>query len=145
MTNVADKKAELLKQLQEKEAELAKDQKMMKVLNLEKKLAEKKLALQKLIDAKHAKDAAAAQQEDAKELAKHEEMVASLVKMAKELQSSKGANASMTHAVKKVADGKPKLLESVNAYLQGRMKTLSTNMADLDGKEKQREAMIKST
>jgi hypothetical protein len=143
--NVEDKKAELLKQLKEKEAELAKDQKMMKVLNLEKKLAEKKLALQNLIDAKHAKEAAASQQEQAKELAEHEQMIASVLAMAKEVQSSKGADASMAHAVKNVTDGKPKLLASVNSYLQGRMKTLSGNMADLDAAQNNREAMIKTT
>lgn len=142
MVNVADRKAQLLKQLQEKEAELAKDKKMMKVLNLEKALAEKKLALQKLIDMKHAKEA---KQEDDKEIAAREEMIAKVLKMAKDVQSSKGANASMTHAVKNVTEGNPKLLSTVSAYLDGRMKTLSGNMAQLDAAEKKREEEIKAT
>jgi len=141
MHMVADKKTELMKQLKAKEAEMAKDMKMMKVLNLEKALAEKKLALQKLIDMKNAK---AVKQEDAKEIAAREEMVANVLKMAKDLQSSKGANSSMTHAVKNVADGKPKLLATVNTYLQGRMATLTANMAKLDAAQKKNEDMIRA-
>merc|ERR1712046_132910 len=62
-----------------------------------------------------------------------------------DLQSSKGAKASMTHAVKNVAETNPKLLAQVTTYLQGRMKTLSGNMADIDASMKKREDEIKST
>jgi len=141
-TKVADRKAELMKQLKEKEAELEKDKKMMKVLNLEKALAEKKLALQTLIEQKQKK---AKDEEDAKEVAKREEMIASVLKMAKEVQSSKVGSASMTHAVKNVAGDNTKLLANVQSYLEGRMKTLSGTMADLDAAQKKREDMIKVT
>merc|ERR1719181_2006675 len=109
---------------------------MMKVLNLEKALAEKKLALENLIEAKQAKDA---HQEDAKAIAAKEEMIANVLKMAKDMQYSKNANASMTHAVKNVAEGKPKLLATVTSYLDGRMKTLSGNMAEIDAAQKKRQ------
>jgi hypothetical protein len=95
---VASRKADLMKQLQEKEAELTKDKKMMKVLNLEKALAEKKLALQKLIDLKNEKATGASQQEAAAQ----QEMVA----VAKVLNT--------------VADGKPKMLKTVLTYLESR-------------------------
>jgi len=145
MTKVADHKADLMKQLQAKQAALTKEMKEMKVLNLEMALAKKKLALQKLIDMKHAKDMAASQQESAKDIAAKEEMIANVLKMAKEVQASKVTNASMTHAVKNVAESNPKLLATVNAYLEGRMKTLSANMATLDAAEKKRGAEIKAT
>jgi len=143
-SSATDKRAELMKQLQAKEAELAKDKKMMKVLNLEKALAEKKLALQKLIDMKNEKATAASKAQDAKELAAREEMVANVLKMAKDLQSSKGSNASMTHAVAHVADN-TKLLATVSTYLDGRMKTLSENLAKVDAAQKQQEDTIKTT
>merc|ERR1719443_2351202 len=69
---VTQKKAELMKQLHDKEAELAKEQKMLKVINLEKKLAEKKLALEKLVEMKQAQGA---KQEAEKEIAARQEMV----------------------------------------------------------------------
>merc|ERR1719454_2702257 len=131
-----------MKQLKEKEAELEKDKKMMKVLNLEKALAEKKLALDNLVEQKQKK---AKEEEDAKEVAKREEMIASVLKMAKDVQSSKAGKASMTHAVKKVAGGNAKGLANVQSYLEGRMKTLSGNMKDLDAAQKKREDMIKAT
>jgi hypothetical protein len=139
---VTDRRAKLEKKLQEKQAELAKDMKMMKVLNLEKALAEKKLKLQTLIDSKREGDA---KKEDAKEIAAREEMIANVLKMAKEVQSSHGTNATMTHAVKTVAEGKPKLLATVNSYLEGRMKTISASMATIDAAEKKREGEIKAT
>merc|ERR1719329_106913 len=50
--SVWDHKAALMKQLKDKHAALVKDKKMMKVLKLGKALAEKKLAVQKLIEQK---------------------------------------------------------------------------------------------
>jgi len=141
-STVADRKAALMKQLAEKEAELVKDKKMMKVLNLEKALAEKKLALQKLIEQKQN---AAASKEDEKATKAREEMVANVLKMAKDVQSSKGASAKMTDAVKKATEDKPKLLATVNTYLEGRMKILTVNMAQIDDAQKKREAEIKAT
>jgi len=139
---VADKKAEMMKELEAKKAELAKDMKMMKVLTLEKALAEKKLKLQNLIEAKQAEQA---HKEDAKTIADREEMIANVLKLAKDVQSSKGAKASMTHAVKNVAETNPKLMAQVSTYLQGRMKTLSGNMAAVDASMKKREDEIKAT
>jgi len=139
---VADRKAALTKQLKEKEAELKKDMKMMKVLTLEKALAEKKLTLQKLIEAKQAKDA---HEDDAKAVAAREDMIAKVLKMAKDVQDSKGAKSTMTHAVKSVAGGNAKLLVEVNSYLEGRMKTLSANLKQIDDAQKKREDEIKAT
>jgi len=139
---VEDKQAELMKELEQKKAELAKEMKMMKVLNLEKSLAEKKLKLENLIEAKQAEQA---HKEDAKTIADREEMIANVLKLAKDVQSSKGANSSMTHAVKNVAETNPKLLAQVSTYLQGRMKTLSGNMVDVDASMKKREDEINAT
>merc|ERR1719487_319831 len=72
-------------------------------------------------------------------------MIASVLKMAKDVQSSKAGKASMTHAVKHVAGGNAKVLANVQSYLEGRMKTLSGNMKDLETAEKKREDMIKAT
>lgn len=141
-SQVADKRADLEKQLKEKQAALAKDMKMMKVLNLEKALAEKKLALQNLIE-KKANDAKG--KEDAKAIAAREEMISNVLKMAKDIQSSKTKDATMTHAVKDVAKTNPKLLATVNTYLEGRMKTLSESMATIDASQKKREAEITAT
>merc|ERR1740138_82053 len=103
----AGKMAELKKELEEKQAVLAKDMKMMKVLNLQKALAEKKLKLQKLIEAKQEQQA---HKEDAKAVAAREEMIANVLKLAKSVQSSKGEKAIKTHAVENVAETKPQLL-----------------------------------
>merc|ERR1719162_2113701 len=141
-SQVADKRAGLEKQLKEKQAALAKDMKMMKVLNLEKALAEKKLALQTLIEKKANQ---AKTKEDEKANAAKEEMISNVLKMAKDIQSSKTKDATMTHAVKDVAKTNPKLLATVNTYLEGRMKTLSSSMAEIDTAEKKREDEIKAT
>lgn len=141
-SKVADKRADLEKQLKEKQAALAKDMKMMKVLNLEKALAEKKLALQKLIESKQQQ---AKSKEDEKAIAAREEMISNVLKMAKEVSSKTTKDATMTHAVKNVAQSNPKLLATVNTYLEGRMKTLSGSMAEIDSAEKKREDEIKAT
>merc|ERR1719491_151057 len=138
----ADKMAELKKELEEKQAMLAKDMKMMKVLNLQKALAEKKLKLQKLIEAKQEQQA---HKDDAKAVAACEEMIANVLKLAKEAQSTKGTKASKAHAVMGVAETNPKLLGQVSSYLEGRMKTLSGSMADIDASLKKREDEIKAT
>jgi hypothetical protein len=136
MTKVADKKANLLKKLKEKEAEMEKDKKMMKVLNLEKALAEKKLALENLVEQKQKKAKEEQEKEDTKELAKREEMISSVLKMAKDAQSSKAKSVSAADVAK---------LANVQSYLNGQMKTLSGKMKDLDEAEKKRTDMIKAT
>merc|ERR1711924_75093 len=83
--------------------------------------------------------------EDAKTVADREEMIANVLKLAKDVQSSKGAKATMTHAVKSVGETNPKLLAQVSNYLQSRMKTLSGNMADIDSSMKKREEEINTT
>jgi len=133
---VSQKKANLMKQLHDKEAQLAKEEKMLKVINLEKKLAEKKLALEKLVDMKNAQQQAAAQQESQKELAAREEMVANVLNMAKDLQAAQGKNASMVHAAAKVVDGKAAMTKTVLAYLDGRTENLTASLAKIDAAEK---------
>lgn len=137
---VASHKADLMKQLQEKETELNKDKNMLKVLNLEKQLAEKKLALQKLIDIKQEKDMGASQQEAAAQ----QEMVANVLNMAKALQTSKSANSSMTNAAHHVADGKPNMLKTVLTYLESRERNVTDSIARLDAVEIQREEKLKN-
>merc|ERR1740130_1109826 len=141
-STVADRKAALMKQLAEKEAELVKDKKMMKVLNLEKALAEKKLALQKLIEQKQN---AAASKESEKATKEQDDMVANVLEMEKTLATTKGASAKMSDAVKKATENKPKLLATVSAYINGRMAILSANMKQIDDSQKKREAEIKAT
>lgn len=119
---IDSKKADLEKQLKDKEAELAKDQKMLKVINLEKKLAEKKLALQKLIDMKNAKQSAAAAE---KEAAAKQAEVEKVVNAAKSLKDAKS-------------------LKTVTSYLDGRVKDLTATLAKLDASEKKREGEIKA-
>jgi len=127
---IASRKEELMKKLKEKEAELAKDNKMLKVIKLEKQLAEKKLALEKLVEMKNEK---AASQEEQKKQAAQQEMVSNLLKAAKSLQASKGAPAK---------DGKA--LTGVQTFLEGRMKEVSSSISKLDAAEKKREAEIEA-
>jgi len=141
-STVADRKAALMKQLAEKEAELVKDKKMMKVLNLEKALAEKKLALQKLIEQKQN---AAASKESEKATKEQDDMVAKVLEMEKTLATTKGVSAKMSDAVKKATENKPKLLATVSTYINGRMAILSANMKQIDDAQTKREAEIKAT
>jgi len=134
--NVAKRKEELMKQLKEKEAELAKDNKMLKVIKLEKQLAEKKLALQKLVEMKNEKAAA---QDMQKKQAAQQEMVANLLKAAKSLQASKGAPAKDSKK-----DSKAATLKGVQTFLEGRIKEVSGSISKLDAAEKKREAEIKA-
>merc|ERR1719491_1174159 len=138
----ADKMAELKKELEEKQAMLAKDMKMMKVLNLQKSLAEKKLKLQKLIEAKQEQQS---HKDDAKAVAAREEMIANVLKLAKDVKSTKGTKTSRAQAAMNTAEKNPKLLGQVSTYLDGRMKTLSGSMADIDTSMKKREDEIKAT
>jgi hypothetical protein len=131
---VSDRKAELMKELQAKEAELAKDKKMLKVINLEKQLAEKKLALQKLVDMKNEQAAAQATE---KQEAAQQEMVANLLKAAQSLQAPKGA-------AKQATDNKATKLRGVQTYLEGRMHNVTDSIAKLDANEKKKEAELKS-
>jgi len=128
---VATQKLELEKQMKAKQAELAKDMKMLKVLNLEKALAEKKLTLQKLIDSKNKEGAAKAQKEAEKEAAAQAEEVANVLKVAKTLK----------------ADAKPAdadKLKGALKFLEGRVKTVSDKLAVADAEEKKREDQVKA-
>merc|ERR1740117_1973718 len=140
--SIADRKASLMKQLKDKEAELVKDKKMMKVQNLEKALAEKKLALQKLIEQKQN---AAASKESEKATKEQDDMVANVLEMEKTLATTKGVSSKMSDAVKKATENKPKLLATVSTYINGRMAILSANMKQIDDAQKKREAEIKAT
>jgi hypothetical protein len=142
---IANKKADLMKQLQENQAKLEKEQKMLKVLNLEKQLAEKKLALEKLVAMKNAQEQAGAQEEAQKQAAAQQEMVASVLNMAKSLQAANGHNTSIPHAVKKAVDGKPAVLKTVLVYLEGRMHNITSTMEKLESAEKKREAELSNS
>jgi len=130
--NVAKRKEELMKQLKEKEAELAKDNKMLKVIKLEKQLAEKKLALEKLVEMKNEKAAA---QDMQKKQAAQQEMVANLLKAVGSLKASKSAPAK---------DSKAATLKGVQTFLEGRIKDVSGSISKLDAAEKKREEEIKA-
>lgn len=142
MQKVSDKKAGLMKQLHDKEAQLSQDQKMLKVMTLEKKLAEKKLALEKLVEMKNAQEQAGAQQEAEKDIAARQEMVANVLSMAKSLQATQGKNSSMTHVAAKVTDGKAAMLKTVLTYLEGRMQNITASLAKIDDAEKKGEAKL---
>jgi len=124
-------KSDLMKQLMDKKAELAKDQKMLKVINLEKALAEKKLALQKLIDMKQGEKSKKEQQDAAKEAEAQQEMVANVLKVAKTLKGAKPAESDQ--------------LKSALTYLDGRIKTVKDSIAKLDAEDKKHEDELKET
>jgi chromosome segregation ATPase len=128
-TAVADRKAALEKELKDKEEELEKDKKMMKVLTLEKKLAEKKLKLQDMIDAKNAEQA---KRQAAKEAAEQQAMVNTVLAVAQGLKGAKD-KAAMTDKLKPVM-----------SYLEKRKKTISDSLAKLDAEEEKREGEIKA-
>jgi hypothetical protein len=140
---VSQKKADLMKQLASKEAELAKEQKMLKVINLEKALAEKKLALEKLVEMKNARERDGAQKEAQKEAIEQQEMVANVLNMAKSLQGGQGANTSTSHTAAKAVDAKPALLKIVLAHLEGRMQNVTASIQKIDAAEKKHEAELK--
>jgi len=140
---VSQKKADLMKQLASKEAELAKEQKMLKVINLEKALAEKKLALEKLVEMKNARERDGAQKEAQKEAIEQQEMVANVLNMAKSLQGGQGTNTSTSHTAAKAADAKPALLKTVLAHLEGRMKNVTASIQKIDAAEEKHEAELK--
>jgi len=139
---VSQKKADLMKQLQDKQAMLAKEEKMLKVINLEKKLAEKKLALEKLVELKQGQAQAGAKQEAQKEVAAREEMVANVLIVAKNLQATQGKNTSLAHAAAKVVDGKAAMLKTVLAHLEGRMTNVTATLAKIDATEKKRQVEV---
>jgi len=122
---VATQKAKLLGELKAKEAELAKDTKMLKVITLEKALAEKKLSLQKLIEQKREQGA---QKEAQKEAAVRQDMVAKALDVAKAMQTQK-----------KPADDK---LKPVMTYLKDRMQKVSADLAKMDAANKKEEAEL---
>jgi len=132
----ASRKTDLLKKLKDKQAELAKDKKMLKVINLEKALAEKKLALQKLIDMKQNEKSQKQQKEAAKEAEAQQEMVANVLKVAKTLKDAKPSAAKPVDAEK---------LKSALNYLEGRIKTVGDSIAKLDAADKKHEDELKIT
>lgn len=129
---IADRKADLMKKLKEKQAELIKDQKMLKVINLEKALAEKKLALQKLIEQKQNKANDKARQEAEKEAAAQLEQVSNILKIAKDMK----AKPAKAEDAKKVKDAA--------TYLETRAHAVSDSLAKMDAEEKKREDEVKS-
>jgi chromosome segregation ATPase len=122
-STIADRKAALEKELKEKEGELEKDQKMMKVLSLEKKLAEKKLKLQNMIDEKNAQQA---KRQAEKEAAEQQAMVSTVMDLAKNMKAGKDKSA--------VADK----LKPVMSYLESRKKAVSDSLAKIDAEESKR-------
>jgi len=126
---IVDRKAALEKELQEKEEELEKDTKMMKVLTLEKKLAEKKLKLQNMIDSKNAEQA---KRQAAKEAAEQQAMISTVMDLAKNMKTATGKGKTA------VADK----LKPVMSYLENRKKSVSDSLAKIDAEEKNREGEI---
>jgi len=129
-------KEELLKKLKAKQEELVKDQKMLKVITLEKALAEKKLSLQKLIDMKNNEKNAKAQKEAEKEAAAQQEMVANVLNVAKTLKDVKPANQKPADAEK---------LKSAQKFLEGRIHTVSDSIAKLDAEDKKHQDELNAT
>jgi len=135
-TAAVSSRSDLLKKLKAKQEELVKDQKMLKVINLEKALAEKKLALQKLIDMKQNEKSARAQKEAEEEAAAQQEEVANVLNVAKTLKDVKPSAAKPADAEK---------LKSALKFLDGRIHTVSDSVAKLDAEDKKHEDDLRST
>jgi len=120
---VATQKAKLMDEMKKKEEELVKDKKLLKVLNLQKALAEKKLALQKLIEKK--KDEATTKEAE-KQAAQQKEIIGDMEALVKSME-----------AKKKLDDDKVK---PVMAYLEERMHKTTATLADMDAANKKQEA-----
>jgi len=135
-TSAVSSRSDLMKKLKAKQEELVKDQKMLKVINLEKALAEKKLALQKLIDMKQNEKSAKAQKEAEKEAAAQQEMVANVLNVAKTLKDVKPS-------AEKPADAEK--LKSALKFLEGRTQTVSDSIAKLDAEDKKHQDDLKAT
>merc|ERR550514_548913 len=91
-----DKLAKMEKELAAKKALLAKDQDEIKVLSLEKELAEKRIQLEGL---EEAKDKAAKEKATQDEEVRQRDMVAKLVNMAKGLASVSKTHAPVKHVL----------------------------------------------
>merc|ERR1719272_1222129 len=111
----------MMKELTAKKAELAKDEDQMKLLTLEKELAEKRMQLEGLEEAKRKQDAGKAGEEAA---AKQREMVAKLVAMAKGMKAAKaGAKAAPQPAGK---------LTGILSELEAHAKSLTADISKMD-------------
>lgn len=120
--------AEMEKQLSQKKAELAKDMDQMKVLALEKELAEKRMQLESLEAAKAKADGS---KSAAAEEASKQDMVAKLVAMAKGLK----AKNSPAKATKATPPEMP-VMKGIIAELEQHAKAVKEEIAHMDAADK---------
>jgi hypothetical protein len=123
----AQKLAELEKKLAEKKAELAKDENMIKLFKLKKELAEKRLRLQGLLDSKKNQEKNA--KADQAEAAKTNDMVKSLVSMAK--------NSGL-----KAKEEMPAPMKAILASVESQRVSVADDLKKMEAEEKAGEAKI---
>lgn len=124
---IADHKAKMTSELAAKQAELVKDEKLLKVLNLQKALAEKKLSLEKLIEKKQNQ---ASEKQAKDEAAKKEAIITDMLDLSKTLQAK---NLPAEDKVKPVM-----------AYLDGRVKDVDASLASMEAAKNAAEAKMSS-
>jgi len=136
-----DKLKEMQKELQEKKAELAKDNQMLKLVNLEKELDEKKLQLQHLIAQKQKKTVTdKAEAEDQK---MRSQMIAKLVKMASSLKT-KAEDKSKSTELQTILAGLTQRSDTVKASLAKLEADEKTSVSELDKVLKQQKEKLKN-
>jgi len=125
--------AALKKQLAMKKAELAKDENMIKLLNLQKELAKKKMQLQKLLEQKGLAEGSKADAQ--KEAAQESALASSLLLAAKDFSgaAAKSALASVKASEKALTDnlGKLAAVGKVNGVSRSMKKTQALKKAEL--------------
>eukprot|EP00747_Dinoflagellata_sp_TGD_P130985 gnl/TRDRNA2_/TRDRNA2_174901_c0_seq1.p1 gnl/TRDRNA2_/TRDRNA2_174901_c0~~gnl/TRDRNA2_/TRDRNA2_174901_c0_seq1.p1 ORF type:complete len:361 (-),score=139.45 gnl/TRDRNA2_/TRDRNA2_174901_c0_seq1:351-1367(-) len=144
----AEKKAEekeesLKEEVAEKKALLEKDQKMMQVVSMEKELAEKKLQLHNMIDAKEQQEA---KQRDSKAQAEQQEMVSKLVNMAKAFSAAKAGNGKAAKSSTASAAGSAfhnqAVVKPILEKLKSRISNLTASVQKIEADEKSDDAKL---
>jgi len=144
----AEKKAEekeesLKEEIAEKKALLEKDQKKLQVVSMEKELAEKKLQLHNLIDAKEQSEA---KQRESKAQAEQQAMVSKLVNMAKAFSAAKAGKGKAAKSSAASAAGSSfdhqAAVKPILAYLKGRISNLTASVHKIEADEKSDDAKL---
>jgi len=140
--NVTDMKSkmEILKaELDKKKAELADDEQKIKLFTMEKQLAEKRLQLENLEEAKEKEKSEAAKAAEQQEAKQQTDMVSKLVAMAKGMASAKVGNATKpstkTEAKKPETSALSAATAPIVAQLQHRSDMLTKAIGELDAAE----------
>lgn len=142
LTDIKARMAVMKKELAEKTAKLAEEQKELKLDTMKKELIEKKLELQKLLDQK--REAEQAKKVDSADMKAQSDMVAKLVNMAKDMAATKPAKHDSKAAPAKAAepkaaakaDEKQAQLKAILSQLEGRSGQIKAAISEIDAQEK---------